>query len=277
MKKLLLCCSLLLLTGCGAKAETTTTEATTQTSTEVITEATTEATTETTTQEATEETYDIYDKDNLYVSMIIKGNSLSFYFENNSDVNLTFEVPRIAMNRLYSKDSTYYYAVVPAHSHAITTDTFDVVTIATLNFRLTAFDDDFNDYINEVNNWEIGSGKKYKAEGELITTQNQVEFYYKERRGNQFVFDVFNRGTEPIDINAENIVINGYAMGDCYSMDSFVVDLYGGCVFEMIIDCNYNDFMTENGISDVNELRFNCFGLDDNLNDWQTETITIKE
>lgn len=222
----------------------------------------------------------------IYVSKIKqspKGFDVSFYIENNSNLNLNIYAHSYAVNSIMTGNNIYDMdCTVAAGKKANTTLTIKdkvlkelgITKIKNIDILFWAYDNakSYKEFETPICHIEtnLDDGELERITGENIYDSNGIAIDYLKSTGNEYSFVLTNNKGEYFDFVLRNLTINGFTSSD---VD---YDLYDE---EVLKDCQYimkvkvkDDFMKENDIDSVETIEFS---LDYELsNDYKRKETT---
>lgn len=211
----------------------------------------------------------IYEANDVIIKVTgIDSNNVSFYIENNSTVNLGFNMHSYAVNGIMTNENIYTMDVdVASHSKNSCTleipNTFlsdnNIDVIKNLTLHIWAYDNDA-----AFKEFDCGSifietsardGSNNLPTGELLLEEEGLKYELLKTDGNVYYIGVTNTNELLCEVDVQNLVINDWTCDISYDFDLIGLQILPNC--QNIIVLDMTEHMQEKGITDIEYISFN--------------------
>lgn len=211
----------------------------------------------------------IYEENNVIVKVTgIDDNKVSFYIENNSTLNLGFNMHSYAVNGIMTNQNIFTMDVdVAANSknkctleipNTILTE-YDVDVIKNLTLHIWAYNNDA--YMKEFDCGSIfietsaSDGTNNIQSGEALLDENGLKYELIKTDGNIYYIGITNTNSELCEIDMQNLVINDWTCDITYNFDLIGLQILPNC--QNIISLDLTEYLNEKNISNIEYISFN--------------------
>lgn len=217
-----------------------------------------------------------------------KENIFKFYVENNSKLNLGFNAHAYSVNGIMTNNNIYEmdYDVAKkskANMELEINKSFlnenGISEIKYIDILFWAYDNDesFKEFDTGVIRIKTSAykKKKIKLEGKKIYDKKGLKIGYIRNDDDKYIFEVKNESGEYVDIDINNVTINGFTSSDTdFDLVSMIV--FDKNISRFVIEPS-EEFMEKNEIGKINRIEFSMEVRikEDYFKSYNTDTIRI--
>ena len=233
---------------------------------------TTEEHTATTTEEQIKVTTEgkvIYGENDVIIKITgISGNNVSFYIENNSALNLGFNMHSYAVNGLMTNENIYTMDcnVAPNSKNTCALEIpntflkeYDIDVIKNLTLHIWAYNNDT--YMKEFDCGSIvvdtsaSDGANSIQSGEILLEENGLKYELLKKQGNVYYIGITNNNDILCEFDIQNLVINDWTCDISYDFDLMGLQILPNC--QNILALDMTKHMQEKGVTETEYISFN--------------------
>lgn len=235
----------------------------------------------------------IYDKNN--VSITVKSydstsNELNLFIKNKSNLNLDINAHAYSVNGIMSNNNIYEMdCTVPKKKKANATLELDSSFLKDNNIKNVKYIDVlFWAYDNDKSFKEFDTGviriktnlydsKNDFSKGKKIYNKKGIKVEYLRNTDNKFYFSVKNNSGNYIELDIENLSINGYGYSTDYAFDLMSVIVFDESQNTICLELE-NEFLSNNNIKKVKKIQFSFDVREkaDYFKNWKTGQMKLK-
>ena len=211
----------------------------------------------------------VYDENGVIIKITgIKDSKVSFYIENNSDLNLSFNMHSYAVNSLMTNENIYTMDCgVVAHSKNTceldVPEKFlkdnDIDVIKNLTLHIWAYNNDT--YMKEFDCGSIvvdtsaSDGTNSIQNGEILLEENGIKYELLKKQGNVYYIGLTNNNDVLCEFDIQNLVINDWTCDISYDFDLMGLQILPNC--QNILALDMTKHIQEKGITETKYISFN--------------------
>lgn len=211
----------------------------------------------------------IYEGNDVIIKVTgIENNNVSFYFENNSSVNLGFNMHSYAVNGLMTNENIYTMDcnVAPNSKNTCTLEipseflkNNNIDLIKTLTLHIWAYDNDA--YYKEFEcgsihlSTSVDNNINNIQSGKLLLEENGLKYELIKTQGNVYYIGITNTNIELCEVDMQNLVINDWTCDIAYNFDLMSLQILPNC--QNIIPLDLTEYLQEKNIDKIEYVSFN--------------------
>ncbi len=209
----------------------------------------------------------IYQNNNVVITITgIEQNIVSFLIENNSELNLGFNMHSYAVNGIMTNNNIYDMDCdVASNSRATAELKIDkdflseqsIKTIKTLSLHIWAYDNDkayksFDCGIIKVETSASDNTNNY-IENTLCLDEGAIQYGYAGNKGDTYYVSIYNETDNLYEFDVNTVVVDGWTYDISYAYDLMSIQVHPYC--QTIVPLEIKpEFLSESGIGNINSI-----------------------